>query len=331
MDFGYACTSVLVADCSPARTVTLGRLRPLGSDADRHRVLADLARSNLRNTRRLFWHNIAHGLRLYRLTSNLVPFATHPVAAGWDWAAELAPEFGELRAIAAEYDLLLSSHPGAYTVLSTVHGAVRAAAVADLVYHARCMELLGLGPAGRMIIHVGGAQGGKAAALERFITAFAGLPPAVQERLCVENDDKVFHATDVLGLCHKLGVPMVLDLHHDTVNPGEAPVGALLDAIFATWAGARRPPKVHFSSPRSEREPRAHADGIDPAQFQAFVHRLDGRRCDVMVEAKAKDQALLALLDGLGIEHPRLQPAAASAGPRSPGAPAATGRGPAEG
>jgi len=313
LDFGYACVSVLVADCSPARTVTLGRLRALATDADRHRLLAEIARSNLRNTRRLLWHNIAHGLRLYRLTSNLVPFATHPVADGWDWAAELAPDFAELGAVARAYGLRLSSHPGQYTVLSTAHAAVRGAAFADLAYHARVMDLLGLGREGRMVIHVGGAQGGKAVALERFAAAFAATPAGVRQRLCIENDDVVFHTSDVLALCQELGVPMVLDLHHDLVNPGEAPLAALIDPIFATWAGAGRPPKVHVSSPRSEREPRAHAEDIDPLPFRSFLALLGERDCDIMVEAKAKDRALLTLLDTLGIGHP---PLAATPGSR---------------
>lgn len=306
VEFGYACTSVLVKDCSPARTVTLKRLEAIDDRDDRLTVLRKLAQSNLGNTRRLLWHNIAHGLRLYRMTSNLVPLCTHPIAAGWDWESELHEEFHRLGEVVQRYGLRVSTHPGAYTVLSSPHAAVRRAAMADLAYHARCFELMGVGYDGRINIHVGGAQGGQEAAMERFAESFALLPEAVRSRLTLENDDVVYSATDVLALCQLLGIPMVLDIHHDWVNPGAAPAGELLDDIFATWDGAARPPTVHVSSPRSEQEPRAHAPGVNPLQFRSFLTMLNGRDCDVMVEAKETDKAVLDLLKALAIPHPPL-------------------------
>lgn len=66
-------------------------------------------------------------------------------------------------------------------------------------------------------------------------------------------------------------------------------------------------PKVHFSSPRLDagkdgRFPdlRAHADLIDPIAFEGFLrYTAAGLDLDVMLEAKAKDLALLRLREQL--------------------------------
>lgn len=132
MEFGYACTSVLVKDCSPAHTVTVKRLEQIEDPAVRIEICREVVKKNLRNTQRLLWHNVAHGLRLYRLTSQLAPLATHPLMADWHWQAEFGEDFAALGAMMREYGLRISSHPGAYTVLASRSERVVAAAAADL-------------------------------------------------------------------------------------------------------------------------------------------------------------------------------------------------------
>jgi UV DNA damage endonuclease len=91
------------------------------------------------------------------------------------------------------------------------------------------------------------------------------------------------------------------------------PEAEALAAALATWP-AGVVPKVHFSSPRLDVEERkvragrrverrlvlpplrAHADLIDPTAFERFLRdAAGGRSFDVMLEAKAKDVALLRL------------------------------------
>jgi UV DNA damage endonuclease len=90
-----------------------------------------------------------------------------------------------------------------------------------------------------------------------------------------------------------------------------------LAAALATWpAGVQ--PKIPFSSPRTAVEQRvvrkgrrverrrvvpqlrAHADLVDPIAFEGFLaHTAGGLAFDVMLEAKAKDLALLRLREQL--------------------------------
>lgn len=97
---------------------------------------------------------------------------------------------------------------------------------------------------------------------------------------------------------------MVVDIHHhQCVNRGEE-IGEYLRPIFDTWQGGL--PKVHFSSPKSEHNCRAHADNIDAWEFYKFLLAAGelGRDFDVMIEAKNKDLAVFNLmrdLDKMGI------------------------------
>ena len=69
------------------------------------------------------------------------------------------------------------------------------------------------------------------------------------------------------------------------------------EGASATWRG--REPWMHISSPRDgwrASNPRPHADYIDPEDFPAAWL---GRRITVDVEAKAKERAVLALMEAL--------------------------------
>jgi UV DNA damage endonuclease len=307
VEFGYACLSVMVQDCSPAKTVTLKRLESITGDRDRFNLCAAVARANLKNTRRLIFHNAAHGLRLYRITPQLVPLATHPRAAAWDWESELAPDFAEVGREMRRFGMRISSHPGQYTVLSSPDPKVVAAARADLEYHAKLHKLLDHGSVGRIVLHVGGAQGGKEAGLERFEQSLRLVSDAVRRRLALENDDTIYGTGDVLSLCRRVRLPMVFDLHHHMLNPAGAELREVLPDIFATWPPEERP-KIHVSSPKSAGQPKAHADFVVAEPFREFLtlcEQVGARPIDVMVEAKMKDAAALKLAGDLGIQlHP---------------------------
>jgi len=187
------------------------------------------------------------------------------------------------------------------------------AAIRDLTFHADLLDLLGYGETGRVVLHVGGGQGGKDAAMDRFLRGLDRLPDRVRRRLAVENDDTFFHVDDLLTLCQQGEVPLVLDLHHDLVNPGHRPLDPdRVGAIFRTWPAGERP-KIHVSSPRDPRDPKAHADYVEPGPVLAFLRLAEGYDFDIMVEAKQKDAAALRLARDLGLELRPLRPLAGAA------------------
>jgi UV DNA damage endonuclease len=263
--------------------------------------LRELIAGNLAALHQTFSFLEQHRIRLYRISSDVVPFASHPInlLRWWD-------EFGaDLRALGARCRALgvrVSMHPGQFTVLNSPNQAVVDAAVADLEYHARFLDALSADTSSKLVLHIGGryaGTGNEAAAAERFYAVASGLPDAVRRRLVLENDDRLFDADEVLAVARRLRVPVVFDWLHHHANPCRTPVAELLPAIFDTWREADGRPKVHLSSQAAGAPPGAHARLISVDDALAMCAVMPSQPFDCMLEAKEKDRALLKLRDGL--------------------------------
>ncbi len=309
--FGYVAMSTVIKDCSPSKTMTMATFKKLDDREAALRRLENIARMNLHNTLRLLKHNAASGIKVYRLTSKLIPLATHPDLQDWNPFAALAEEFAEVGQYIKKQGMRVSFHPDHFTVLSTPRPEVLDSSIRDLWHHTHMLNAMGLKATVKNNIHIGGAYGDKPVAAARFQEHFADLPAELQERITLENDDKTFNAVETLAVSRSVGLPMVLDIHHQWVNnEGELP-WELWPDIQRTWksplalkdvqAGELLPPKIHVSSPRSPSEPRSHADGVEPAPLLAFLKRIaaDTPAVDAMLEAKSKDGALFELMEAL--------------------------------
>jgi UV DNA damage endonuclease len=276
-------------------------------------------RHSLERLRAILGYLDASDIRMYRMATALAPYASHPELPQFhDQVAECAEELAELGELAYERDIRLSSHPGQYTVLNSEDEKVRAAAAAELEVQAALFDAMGLGDESVVVLHVGGTAGGKTAAGDRFLAGLEQLSQAARRRLVIENDDRSFAIADVVALAGRAGLRVVWDvLHHHCNDPDGLVDRDALAMALATWpAGVT--PKIHYSSPRLDLEERkvrrgrrverkhvlpqlrAHADLVDPIGFERFLRAMAGERdFDVMLEAKAKDLALIRLREQL--------------------------------
>jgi UV DNA damage endonuclease len=258
-------------------------------------------------------------IRMYRMATALAPYASHPDLPQFHHQIhECAEELDEIGRRATARQIRISTHPGQYTVLNSETPAVRAAAIAELEVQAALLDAMRQPPEAVVVLHVGGAAGGKGAAADRFVEGFERLSERARSRLAIENDDRSFGLVDVLDIARRCSVPVVWDvLHHHCLDPAGLPDEEALGLALDTWAPGVAP-KVHYSSPRldavqrTRREGRrverrlvlpqlrAHADLVDPVGFEAFLRHTAGTRdFDIMLEAKAKDLALLRLREQL--------------------------------
>lgn len=293
--------STVLEDCSPSKTTTVKYLSKTESENARYYQLTKLAKTNLKNTQRLFFHNNAHDIKVFRLTSKLIPLATHPIAEKWDWLTAVAAELRTLGDYAREHNFRISAHPDHFTLLNSPREEVTRASVNDLEYHHKVFAGMGFDKAAKLVIHIGGSYQGKNESIDRFIQNYLKLPSYLQDRLVLENDDKIYTAADVLQICQQLKVPMVLDIHHHWCHHTGDYSNLDLPAIFATWDNEPLPPKIHISSPRDGKNFRYHADYIDSTFLLEFLDKAAaaGRDFDVMIEAKQKDDALFRLMHDL--------------------------------
>jgi UV DNA damage endonuclease len=253
---------------------------------------------------------------MYRMSSDLAPYVTHPDMPQFHHqVAEAAAELRELGRRARAENLRLSLHPSQFVVLNSPDPALVEKSIWDLSVHAELLDTMELGPEAVLIIHVGGTYGDRLSGCRRWIDTYGRLPEPVRRRLVLENDDIRYSAADVLFIHEHTGVPLIFDYQHYWCNNAEGlELRPTLERFVASWPSHVRP-KIHYSSPRTElrevkrknKETRktetvlippiwtGHADYVNPFEFITFMRMAAGLDFDVMLEAKAKDLALLRL------------------------------------
>ena len=301
MNLGYACINQTLDDYKPNRRTTAKYLRKLTPE-EQLKKLNGLLKENLENTLKILQFNVKHDISLYRLSSDIVPLSTHKITSDWNYIEQERDLLKEIGDFIKENNLLVSMHPGQYTVLNSTTDDVVDRAIEDLEYHSSILQAMDLSTEHRIVLHIGGVYGDKESAIERFKENFQRLSTDIQDRLIIENDDKSYTTSEVLNIAQDLEIPMVFDLHHFNCNQTEdEKLEELFPQILKTWPQSETP-KIHFSSPRSEENYLSHADYIDSEDFNQFMSQAQEwteRDFNVMLECKKKDKALFKLREEL--------------------------------
>lgn len=257
-----------------------------------------------------------HRINMYRLSSDLAPYVTHPDLPQFHgMIKECSNDLRAIGAKARQFDLRLSFHPSQFVVINSPDAALVKRSVWDLSTQAEMLDCMELGPEAVVVIHVGGTYGDRASSNARWVATWKKLPAHVKRRLVLEHDDLRFSAADVLWIHEQTGVRLIFDYQHFWCwNPERLELRDTLRRILQTWPLIVRP-KVHFSTPRSElREQEridrktkkkntvyvapvwtGHADFANPFEFATFMRTANDFEFDVMLESKAKDLALIRL------------------------------------
>lgn len=288
MNIGYACLAIGVSGT---------RLRSCRQDKATPARLEEITAHNLQVLENLVAYNAGQGIRLFRISSDIIPFGSSPVNRQ-PWDEQHAGQLARIGALIRSSGMRVSMHPGQYTVLNSPDRDVVARAVADLVYHDRLLEALGTGRESKIILHIGGAYGSKSAALERFAREYEQLGDSVLQRLVIENDERIFTVADALQVHRLVRVPVVFDnLHHALNRPDGAGTDPEDDRSWVaacrdTWQAADGRQKIHYSQQAAGKRPGAHSDTIEAARF---LRDMDGLPDDLDVMLEVKDKNLSAV------------------------------------
>jgi len=192
-------------------------------------------------------------LDMYRLSSDLAPYATHPDMPQFhDMVRESDAELAAFGAKARALGIRLSFHPSQYVLLNSPDDALTAKSIWDLSSQAEMLDRMGLDEEAVMVTHVGGVYDDHDASRERWLRGWERCPEHVRQRLVLENDDLRFSATDALWIHERCGVRLIFDYQHFwCLNPEGLDLRETLERFLATWPTGVRP-KIHFSSPRTE-------------------------------------------------------------------------------
>ncbi len=295
MSLGYACINMGLHEEGISSTRSMIRKTFLEKGIQ---YASQVGLANAKGLLKILQWNVEHGVKVFRVTSDLLPWAS-------EYSLESLPDFPEICAVLAEagkQPVRVSTHPGPFNKLAG-SGATLTNTIKDLEIHAQIFDIMGL-PAShlhKINIHVGGAYGDKAESIKRFAQNFRFLSASAQKRLTVENDDKggLYTVMDLLPIHETTGIPIVFDYFHHKLNPGIQTEEEAFLTAYNTWDVK---PVFHYSSSRRENEDatskkEAHSDWVyEPINTY-------GKDIDIILETKMKELSLMKYRAQYGNEN----------------------------
>ena len=296
--FGYACINMTLSSQKPKVFCSRSMIKKtFGQKGIPY--ASDLSLQNTIDLIKIISWNQAHGIKVFRITSCLFPWAS-------EYKLSDLPEFKAIKSnletagkMAREYGQRLSFHPGQFNVLTSPREHVVQNCIGDLEIHGEVFDIMGMprSPQSKINIHLGGAYGDRPSATDRWCKNFERLSEPVRSRLTIENDDKPnMYSTKMLyDMVHKrTGVPIVFDSHHFECGPQDSSYDDAFLSAISTWPEGVRPQCHHSNSRKLYEDPTAKALQHSDWYYKPFNDC--GFDVDVVLECKMKEIALFKYL-----------------------------------
>jgi UV DNA damage endonuclease len=286
MRIGYPCINRSMG-CKSDRTF---RLRNYSE-----KRLIETVENNLDCLNNIFRFNLENELLFFRITSDLVPFASHPICK-FKWQEHFAPVFQGIGDLIKKNRIRISMHPDQYIVINSKSEDIVNNSVRELFYHTDLLNAMGLDNTAKIQIHLGGVYGDKRTSIERFVNNYEQLDDAIKERLVIENDDTNYNLSDCLSVSRETGIPVLMDYFHNKVNSSSQNLTESLRYVNATWKAKDGCPMVDYSSHHPSKRPKMHAESIDIQDFRNFLNETKSYDIDIMLEIKDKEKSAMKAL-----------------------------------
>jgi len=240
-------------------------------------------------------------LFFFRISSDIVPFASHPINK-FRWQEYFRDKFEGIGEFIIKNKMRISMHPNQFTIINSIKDEIFERSKRELIYHAEILDLMKLDSSAKIQIHVGGAYGDKEASMQRFVTGFNRLPDSVVRRLVIENDDKLYDLNDCLEISKEIQIPVLFDVfHHKLNNSASQTLKQSFSYVAKSWNEKRDGvPMVDYSSQEPNGLPRQHSETINLEDFSLFLKQTESYNFDVMLEIKDKEKSAIKALGYAG-------------------------------
>ncbi len=238
--------------------------------------------------------NKNYKILVFRITSNLIPYGSSPINSGC-WKSRLADKFRGIGNFIRSNEMIVSLHPGQYTVLNSPNLAYYNNALLDLEYHNSIFELMELSDQHKIVVHGGGGYLDKEESAKTLIERINLLRKPIRERLVLENDDRIFNARDILEICQELHIPAVFDVFHNQILPSFSLSNReIIEQYIKTWSIGQIP-EVHYSNQKEGSRPGSHSETVDINQFEKFYAEINDLDLNLILEVKNKQESVLQI------------------------------------
>ena len=304
---GYACVNMTLTNRpkkAGGRVTTSRTARKAtwqnGSDDPKDWDLNLLGERTLLNANDLLhylqWNN-EHDIKLFRLGSELFPWHDHYELHELPQFDDISAKLMECGDYARKHGIRVTTHPGPFNVLGSPNPEVVERTITSLERHSETFDLMGFEPSfeNKINIHVGGAYGDHAATAKRWIKNWHRLSDNCKSRLVLENDDKpsMWSTRMLYNYFHKeIGIPITFDYHHHTFHPDEMTEYEALKLAASTWPDNVRQ-CTHYSESRAREKQDSSIRAQAHSDYIVDEIRTYGLELDIVIEAKAKELALL--------------------------------------
>jgi UV DNA damage endonuclease len=287
MKLGYPCKNWSIG-CTGDKTF---RLKSYSE-----KRMIETVSNNLDCLQTMLQFNVNHHLLFFRITSDLIPFASHPICT-FDWKAYFSKTFSEIGKFVKKHKIRISMHPDQFIVLNSTKSDVIKRSIDELVYHADVLDAMGLPISDKIQLHIGGVYDDKEKSMNRFISVYDQLDLKIQQRLVIENDDSRYSVSDCFTLSDRTNVPVLFDVfHHKLFNNNESIKDAIIKCT-STWKPSDGIMMLDYSQQEPGRRQGKHAEALDLDQFRIFLSGSTPSDFDIMLEIKDKEKSALNALD----------------------------------
>ncbi len=255
--------------------------------------LIEKVENNLNCLEKILEYNARNSLLFFRISSDLVPFASHPICR-YNWQKHFKDRFKQIGDYIKKHKMRISMHPDQFVLINAKKKDIVKKSIKDLKYHCAVLDLLGLDSQAKVQIHVGGVYGDKKSAIRRFIVEYKKLPRVIKNRLVIENDHISYSLKECIAAINQaIGIPVLFDsFHHQCLNNKETIKQAIMMAS-KTWKRKDGCMMVDYSSQKPKSKKGTHIEHINILLFRKFIKETKGVKFDIMLEIKDKEKSAL--------------------------------------
>lgn len=288
---GYACINLTTG-------IALNRTCRLANASEDK--LRELIQSNLFGLKEVLAWNRANNIRLFRISSDTIPFASHPINK-IEWWQDYKSELDEIGRLIKDSDIRVYMHPSPVIYLNSPDAKIVDSSIRELQWHVRFLDSLNLDCTHKIVFHAGGAYGDKPEAIKRFIKVYNDLPGNFKNRLTLENDDRIYNVWDLIKINESAKIPLVFDnLHHQVLNtqmPEDENIEMIMKKFFSTWDEKSGLPDIHYSNQKENARAGSHSEAVDTGVFAEFFLKYYHLDFDIIFETKNKEKSVLAVYE----------------------------------